>query len=519
MRREKSDPFRVVADYSLLLLLFKMFKMHNVFTVGALTVVGTFSWIYVIYTGIMLYIFRRKPILRSDISLLNVGLLIAGKKKYFVYLATALIIGLLGWIVFKVSVVLMELHSPLFLLISGFVAFLFLGIHKISNYPYKVLIYRPVSSPIYCLFKNIKVSKQFDYLLFKDEKYFDNYNVYKNIYLKKKPDIYFFCMESYGSVLLKVPEYEQRIQTAYQRIQNRLSAKDYGVSSSLSTPPLFAGGSWLSYTTFIYGIPISGIEIYDLMFMQSKTFHAYESVLHFLKRQGYENHLLCPIGNYKLDIDWDMIKKNFVSDNFFDWESLDYQGKPQFYMKVGPCPPDQYSIYKANMIMQKNEGPKSLFFCTLNSHTPYDSPTKVVQNWETLNDSELDLQETRHQNINKEEKYFLSAKYQLEFIADFIEKQNNDDALYILFGDHQPPFIAKEKHGLETPVHLITKNKDFLKTFNAHGFSDGIMPPADSSFRHEGFYSLFMKALNKSYGTTPDIELPYLPNGVEFQSE
>jgi len=520
MRRIKSDPFRVIADYSLLLLLFKIFQIKNMGAVGALTLVGTFSWVYIIYTGIMLYIFRRKPILRSDISLLKVGLMIAGKVRYFIYLAAVLVIGLLGWIVFKVSVALMEFYSPLFLLIGGFIALLFLGTRKISSYPYHALIYRPVLSPIYCLFKNIKVSKQFDFLLFKGEEYFKNYNLYKNVYLKEKPDIYFFCVESYGSVLLKKPEYNQRVQPIYEQAQNKLSTRGYGVASSLSTAPILAGGSWMSYTTFIYGIPISGNEIYDMMFMQSKNFHAYESVLHFLKRQGYGNHLLCPIGGYEIDIDWDVIKKNFVSDNFFDWESLDYQGKSQFYMKVGLCPPDQYSIHKANAIMQNNEGPKSLFFCTLNSHVPYNSPTKIIDNWETMNDPNLDLHETQDQNINREEKYFRCAKYQLEFITDFIEKQNNDNALYILFGDHQPPFITQEKHGLDTPVHIITKNKNFLTTFYTHGFSKGMMPQTDdASLKHAGFYSLFMKALNKSYGTTPDVELPYLPNGVEFQSD
>jgi len=520
MWRIKSDPFRIVIDYSLLLLVFKIFQLKNIAAIGVLTLVGTFSWVYVIYMGVILYVFRRRPILRSDISLLNVGLMIAGKAKYLVYLAAVLLIGLLGWIVFKVSVTLLELYSPLFSLIAGAIVLSFLGFRNISNYRYKLLIYRTVMSPAYCLFKNIKVSKEFDYLFFKGEEYFDNYNLYKNLHLKEKPDIYFFCVESYGSVLLKKPTYDQRVQTIYEQAQKKLSAKGYGVASSLSTPSILAGGSWLSYTTFMYGIHISGNELYDLMFTQSKTFHAYESVLHFLKRQGYENHLLCPIGSYDLDIDWETIQKNFVSDNFFDWESIDYQGKTQFFFKIGPCPPDQFSINKANLIMQENEGPKSLFFCTLNSHIPYHSPTKVVENWEELNDPSLDLHETQNQNINREEKYFLSAKYQLEFISDFIEKQNNDEALYILFGDHQPPFVTKEKHGLDTPVHVITKNKDFLTTFHKHGFSEEMMPQIDNtSLRHEGFYSLFMKALNKNYGTNPDVELPYLPNGVEFQSD
>lgn len=520
MWRIKSDPFRIVVDYALTLLLFKIFYIKNIAAIAVLTLVGTFSWIYVIYMGIILYVFRRRPILRSDISLLNVGLMIAGKAKYLIYLAAVLVVGLLGWIVFEVSVVLLALDSPLFSLIVGFVILSFLGLRNISNYRYKLLNYRTVMSPIYCLFKNIKVSKQFDFLLFKGEEYFENYNLYKEVHLKEKPDIYFFCVESYGSVLLQKPEYDQRVQPIYEQAQEKLSAKGYGVASSLSTAPILAGGSWMSYTTFIYGIPISGNEIYDMMFMQSKNFHAYESVLHFLKRQGYRNHLLCPIGGYEIDIDWDVIKKNFVSDVFFDWESIDYQGKKQLFFKIGPCPPDQYSIHKANLMMQAHDGPKSLFFCTLNSHIPYHSPTKVVENWEELKNPNLDLHETQDQNINREEKYFQCAKYQLEFITDFIEKQNNDNALYILFGDHQPPFITQEKHGLDTPIHIITKNKDFLTTFYTHGFSEGMMPQVtdDASLKHAGFYSLFMKALNKNYGTTPDVELPYLPNGVEFNN-
>ncbi len=520
-RRVKSDPFRIVFDYSVLLIVFKIFGFHSAVFIWILAVVGTFSWIYIIYVGIILFALKRKPLLKSDLSLLKVGVLVANNARYILIPLILLIIVGLFYIVYNWSAFLISIPSHSILLVLVLVGIVFLGAFRLGSFAYEHIMFRPVMSPLYCFVQNLKISNRYNYLLNKDEAYFEQFNLYDKIELKEKPNVYIISVESYGSVLLQSHTFSARLRAKYEEHESALSANGYAVASCLSTSPIYAGGSWLSYTSFTYGIRFSELDLYDLLFKDNSSFEKYESIFHFLKRQGYTNVLVSPIGNYNRQIDWDLIRRNFAADRILKWEDFEYTGPPQSFMKAGVCPPDQFTINKAEQLTEDIDTPKMSFFSTLNSHIPFQSPTKMVDDWEDLNSTEIDLEETHKLNIKQDEKYIRAIEYQLDVLLKFINDHTDPNAIFVLFGDHQPPIITKTEHGLDTPIHIITKNNSFLKLFYENGFRSHLEASLDKqqSIKHEGFYSLFMQAFNKYYGQQPDLELPYLEGGTTFENK
>ena len=331
------------------------------------------------------------------------------------------------------------------------------------------------------------------------------------------------CIESYGAIVYRALDDFEEVKTMVSSYEEKIKAKGYGIASALSTPPMFAGGSWKSYTTFTYGMKIDDEVLYKMLFQNLEPFDHYDSLFHYLKQEGYTNYLLCPLGNYvDGQVDWNLIQKNFQSDVFLNWDKIDYKGAPVSFMEMMHSPPDQYSIHKAKEIIAKdNTDPHCLFFCSLNSHVPFNSPKEIVADWRSL-DKTSELNGT----TGKDQKDFLerykqAIKYQLDYVCDYILKQENENTIFVLFGDHQPPVITKEKMGFETPVHIIARDPDVVQHFLDNGFTEGLIPEdvEKTTLKHEGFYTLFMQALNKRFGANPSLKLPYLPTGVLLEKE
>jgi hypothetical protein len=115
--------------------------------------------------------------------------------------------------------------------------------------------------------------------------------------------------------------------------------------------------------------------------------------------------------------------------------------------------------------------------------------------------------------------YLQAISYQLRTVEDFILRNGDDDALFFLIGDHQPPRVSRRADGFDTPIHIISKDQALLDAFGEFGFTPGLwIQKLESDLHHEGFYSLFMHVIVGEYGGeyhTDRVALPaYLPQGV-----
>jgi len=351
----------------------------------------------------------------------------------------------------------------------------------------------------------------------RDSKYFKSFNYFEGLSLKEKPNVNIFCVESYGSLVFLESKYS-KLKKYIKTYESKLSEMGYYYATALSTPPLFAGGSWKSYTSFNYGTKVQDDTQFTLMFKKSEGFSHYHSIFHILREQGYSNILLSGLGkDIDKKFDWDFLKENFQCEHLYQWKDLEYQGKETKFFNVRECPPDQYTLGKGLAIVDQNhgEGPHSLFYISLNSHYPYRSPVERLESWEKMN-TQLDFKVNDGES-DIYERYESAIKYQIDtFFSTIIERAEQEE-LFLVFGDHQPPFVAKKTMGLETPVHIFSKKKAFIQPFLDQGFKEGLLPNEnkDDVFKHEAMLSLIMMGLDRAYASD-ERKIEYRPDGAIF---
>ncbi len=104
----------------------------------------------------------------------------------------------------------------------------------------------------------------------------------------------------------------------------------------------------------------------------------------------------------------------------------------------------------------------------------------------------------------------------LSALIQFITQVPDSNTIFILIGDHQPPVITGANDGFDTPVHIISRNKDFTGAFMQFGFREGMKADEKAiPIRHEGIYSMFMREFVRFYGTDHSPLPEYRPYGIK----
>lgn len=518
-----TDPFRVNFDFSLVALLFVATGISNSFAMLFLSGVLAVTFIYLLYVSIMLFVFDRPPVFASDLSLIKSGLIIAKKQRWAIALILLLTIALISILSFWTVAGLFSNPPPNSILPAVIAALLLPpAVYHWQRYDYAYFHARTINSCSLHIIRNLLFGRRFKQLLSKDTHYFDQYNFFKDLALDSKPNFVFVCVESYGAICHKKQSLFAQLSPLLDQYHSSLSTQGFHLASTFSAAPIFSGGSWLSYTSFMYGMRIDDLQLYDGLFQVNDGFSAYESMFHVLSRNGYHNSLVCPMGGVDgNDINWASIDRCFHSDLNIDWQTLNYLGKtfPFFTQKHTYCAPDQYALNFGYEYSKTHlQGPFSLFYCTMNSHIPWNSPTDIAQDWRTLNSPATEIKSTVAESKNTDEKYYHAIRYQLDFILDFALNRAADDIVLVIFGDHQPPLISTPDMGLETPVHVITKSSSLHRYLLKRGFSPKLsLSDHQGSIKHEGFMSLFLKGCNEAFGAEPDASLPDIPDGVAIK--
>jgi hypothetical protein len=520
-----SDPFRIDFDYTFVMLLAAAANYEATWLTWCATFLLTFGFVEILHTSVMQSVFKRPPAIVSDISLIKAGLNIAQRHAYWIVAAAIMLLAGSAFAAYAATELLFRLLPqdrlpPLI----GALLLLPPCLYHWRKFAYAEFLSRTVYSPTLHLYRSMEYSSRLQSILGMDADHFARQNHFKEIELRDSPNVLLICIESYGSIVYRDAQYSSVIEGLLHEYDAELGNRGYRFASTYSEPPIFAGGSWLSYASFTYGIRMGDLQLFDGLFTHSDAFGAYESVFHVLKRNGYKSFLLCPLGGIDTrSVDWATIDRCFQSDRNLDFESLGYRGKRVNYLGLVRrySAPDQYSLnFAYDTVRQSCPGPFSLFFCTLNSHFPWDSPTEAVADWRALNDPNA-LHIWGSKRRATAERYCSAIRYQLDYILRFIVEHADDDLLVVLFGDHQPPILTPERMGKQTPVHVISRNRRLIEVLHNHGFAaalnlTGIEPHA---IRHEGFMSLFLKAMHAAYGKQADLEIEYREHGAMLLDE
>ena len=331
--------------------------------------------------------------------------------------------------------------------------------------------------------------------------------------LVERPPIYIIFCESYGSVIYKRNDWRSLYKELTARLEQELASAGWHAASALSLAPTWGGGSWMSYTSALFGLRVSSDPQYYAL-LEKYEAGGYPDLGQFLKEQGYQYYRLTALSMGLPEAQWEKYATFYGVDRWLQYEDLNFVG-PEYGW--GPAPPDQFSLnFARETIRNETEAPYLFFTITQNSHYPWAPLPVLIDSWKRLNkpgpppppSSELIEHAERRRN------YWNAIEYQLEMLTDFILNEPNEQAVFVLVGDHQPPRVSRREDGWDTPLHIIAKDVHFVASFEEYGFTSGLAVwEPEPTFRHEGFLSMFVRQLLTAYGSGAALPL-YLPEGV-----
>jgi hypothetical protein len=333
----------------------------------------------------------------------------------------------------------------------------------------------------------------------------------------EKPNIYIFFFESYGSVLYS----QEHFYPAYKEIatdfEAHLANAGWGLTSALSTAPTWGGGSWMAYTSTLFGINVSEQSQY-LALREEYQNIPYPNMGRYFHTQGYEYIWVVPIDRELPPKYQEADYAFYGADRWVTYDTLEYDGPIYGW---GPSPPDQYTFGFIQKLVQEEDKPTFLFYLNQDSHYPWIPLPERVDDWQSLATSNaeggrLSIEDNREISVfQARENYIAALEHSFQNITDFITTLDDPNALIVLIGDHQPPTVSKRDDGFETILHIISQNDDFLASFQEYEFEQGVLlKKREAQLAHEGFYSLFIRNFLAHYGANITDLPPYLADGL-----
>jgi len=225
-----------------------------------------------------------------------------------------------------------------------------------------------------------------------------------------------------------------------------------------------------------------------------------QSIFDVLEQIGYSTNLIATVGGYKnFKIEWDKILSFLGTKNVIRFDDLNYKGVT---FNFGPSAPDQYMLNKSiEILKEKNKNQPITFFVeTINSHANFETPTTIFDDWKKCNTANReDFKPTDTSDNNLNENYFQAIQYQLKILEDLIIREK-EDSIFVIFGDHQPPLLTSSENSFNTPIHVISKNMQFINYWLNDNFSDSLSCNTKGvELNHHDLKSLFIANFIETY--------------------
>ncbi|MBX3051391.1 MAG: hypothetical protein KF753_07965 [Caldilineaceae bacterium] len=484
-----------------------------------------FALLYAVYEAGMRALYQMEPVFYSQYRMLTEGLVfLVGNVSLPLYEYAAALLGgslLLALLYAAIRGLTSEsIAGGISPLSRGVLALLVvLGLGQALRYQH--FLAQPemvVNSLAFKLQANVDASRQAaETVRSFDDRYVRRAYDYPGQTLVTRPNVYLIFVESYGSVLYKRPDYLQAYTALADELEQTLADAGWHAASALSQSPTWGGGSWMAYTSAIFGLEIDSDPEYEML-MERYQADTFPDLGRFLRGQGYRYYGLSSIAQELSDAKWDRYLNFYGADRWLRYRDLNYIG-PKYGW--GSSPPDQFALNQARAeILAESEQPYLLFTITQNSHYPWVPLPSLQDDWTKLNvagedpapiDAEGISHQTRRQN------YFDAVAYDLRTLTDFILSEEDPRALFVLVGDHQPPRVSRKEDGWETPIHIISRDEGLLDSLLPFGFVGGLsVTNLEPSLHHAGIHSLLVRLLLDNYGDH-SLALPaFLPEGVPF---
>lgn len=514
-QRFSDDCFRLILELQVLTFLVMITNHHNVTFLKVLfNICIILSFIYVTYISVIIKIFKKEPMLINDIDFAKTGVMVYKKKiplVLFSIIATLVLVSILGYFLSELlieNITKIDYKWPLIVLLLLSILLSFISIRKVKYDIYHSCVSFSVLNHLLYNIKKCNTLK-------KNLKTLNNHKPYaytEKLKLQKPPNIIFVFLESYGSFVFSEPIYGKEFKKKMDLIHKSLTRNNYHAVSTLSESPVSSGGSWLSHSSVLFGAKVKDIAAHEIIFNQTDYVSKLESLPKYLSSQGYNTVLTTTLSYHKNEINWEKVYNAYPFNNMMLHGDFEFSGKKVNIHGDTMTLPDEYTLNYAYTSV-KSEPPFFLCVNAINSHHKFVSPTRTLDHWQDYNTTDYELTDglTKHNLKN----YFTAIHYQLDYIHQFLLKQNPEETVMVLIGDHQPPFVTPANIDKATPIHIISKNRDFIEAFKEFNYTKGLFCDVINQ-KHESFFSKVLYVLNQVYGVNNEIETPIFEDGIHL---
>ncbi len=324
----------------------------------------------------------------------------------------------------------------------------------------------------------------------------------------RRPDIFLFEVESYGATLWADDDYAQARQGLMGRVRSQLDELQLPMFTRFATAPVYGGGSWMSKASALSGMKIETHSTYSAWRQLAKQ---YPHLIAYLNRNDYYTLAVQPgslwvAGLYDYD---DVIVRSDFS----------YDGSFYGFGHV----PDQWALdYAFTHYWDPQPSPRLFHFSNVSTHFAWESPPRITEVVADLEKPQPSFLETRPDYVElsltvpqgRKRDYFVTVAYEWELLLDAFQHRVEPGFIALIYGDHQPPFIADGHGDHDVMMHVITDIPELSGPLAASGFATRWdlpwAPAAAEEFRIEAFYSLVVSLLS----TNGDGALSYSPLGI-----
>lgn len=321
-----------------------------------------------------------------------------------------------------------------------------------------------------------------------------------NLAKLEKKNVYLIFVESYGAAVFTWDRLWRDARPVFERFQRDVEARGFSVVSGALDSTTYGGKSWLAHSTLATGIRITNQLEYELAVTRRPKVLA-----RFFRDAGYRTVLVQP-GTTRA---WPKGELYDFEKKYYLWH-FDYAGPTYAWATM----PDQYVMD----FIRKREirpDPRPLFaqYVLVSSHAPWSELPTLIP-WESIGDGSVYHRTERHRFdvrwpnfANAQEAYVRSIIYDFEVLRQYVTRWVTDDSLVILLGDHQPVSDLTDNSELwAVPIHVLSRDKELLKPFEARGYVAGMRPPLEGARAGlETFLGDFLTDFSTydAQGTTP----------------
>ena len=317
-------------------------------------------------------------------------------------------------------------------------------------------------------------------------------------------DVLLIFVESYGAIAYETAEISAGL--AASRAEFEASIRDSGrqVVSAYVDSPTFGGSSWLAHLSLL-----SGVEVRDQYAYTSLMASRRKTIITNFARRGYRTVALMP----GMRQAWPE-GAFYGFDVIYGRDDLDYEG-PQFgWWSI----PDQYALARLDTLERRraSRAPVFVVFPTSTTHAPFGPVPPYQPAWsrmltkEAYDEGDVARAMAVSPDLsNLAPSYVRAMAYEYTSLAGYVREQS-DDPLLIVIGDHQPPAAVSGKDApWRVPVHVIGRRDSVLHRLRDAGFHEGLQPQRPSIGAMHELTSMLLEAFDAPEARTVRLKPPF----------